>query len=92
MKCKIIFLIFALIISGGVFAQNTDDEIVGELHIFVLERNAQFPGGEAVLQVFVYRNLRNPTNGQGQVIVEFTITEKRKNSRAANCAIRISRT
>ena len=76
MKREILLLIFALIISGNIFAQDTNDEIVGEATICVVEKNAHFPGG--ALQNFVDKNLRNPTNGQGQVIVEFTITEKGK--------------
>ena len=77
MKHKIIFLIFILIISGSIFAQNTnkpEDEILFGTY----ETMPQFPGGESALNDFLNKNLRNPSKGNGRVVVQFTITEEGK--------------
>ena len=78
MKREILLLIFALIISGGVFAQDTN-KVEDEFVVFEpYEKRAAFPGGESVLRVFMDENIKNPSKGQGKVVVQFVINEQGK--------------
>ena len=75
MKHKTIILIFALIISSNIFAENTENK---EVFYMPPETMPQFPGGESALMDFVNKNIRNPTNSQGRVIVQFVIDRQGK--------------
>ena len=77
MKREILLLIFALIISGNVFAQNSDEDDDENILILIIEKMPSFPGGEKALNEFLSKNLRYPSNGGGgRVIAQFFINEK----------------